>query len=164
MSYLVRSSLTFLVLFFSMTLNAQTELSLTRTKLSDSLVFIYEQVLNKSYMIHPNVIQDERRFSFYISKDTDVRSFLKTYLKQIGYGIYEQNNIDFIGRFPQRDSDLVITGSIILAEELVDAFITGGPFGSTNLLNLKEIANVQTITPCHFIVTYQDENYDAFCQ
>lgn len=58
---------------------------------------IYGEVLASPYVIDPEVLADSRVVSFrYSSEKGDVRAFVKTFLKSLGYSTASENGIDLI--------------------------------------------------------------------
>ena len=60
---------------------------------------IYGEALRTPFVIDPEVLADSRVVSFrYSSENGDVRSFLKTFLKSLGYSTVNENGIDLIAK------------------------------------------------------------------
>jgi general secretion pathway protein D len=62
---------------------------------------IYSEALATPYVIDPEVLNDARAVSFrYGSDKGDIRGFLRTFLKTLGYEVSTENGIDLISKRP----------------------------------------------------------------
>jgi type II secretory pathway component GspD/PulD (secretin) len=62
---------------------------------------IYGEALTTPYVIDPEVLNDSRAVSFRYSSDKgDIRGFVRTFLKTLGYEVSSENGIDLISKRP----------------------------------------------------------------
>lgn len=67
-------------------------------------VIYVEAFRERAYFLDPAVLQDQRPISFrYSPKDGDFRTFLATFLRNLGYSMEQSNGADFIRPIPQTD-------------------------------------------------------------
>ncbi len=83
-------------------------------------------------------------------------------MKQVGYGLYDEEGIDYIGMRHIRN-DLTITGTIYSGDVLTEAFIQGAGLGSLTYSQLKQEAIILENTGCYLKFEYLGELYQAYC-
>lgn len=67
-------------------------------------VIYVEAFRERAYFLDPAVLQDQRPISFrYGPKDGDFRTFLATFLRNLGYSMEQRNGADFIKPIPQAE-------------------------------------------------------------
>ncbi|SPW34118.1 Uncharacterised protein [Edwardsiella tarda] len=76
--------------------SAGTELDINRMSLSDAVALLWTQVLNKPFMMAPELVNDSRLITMHISPEIDEREFITRYLNNMNIKISSKNGVDYI--------------------------------------------------------------------
>lgn len=88
----------FMVLFF---LGAQSwvknvDFKLEAVPLPKAVSVIYDEVLNKPYMLDPKLAEDKRLLSFHTTEEQDFNEFLTRYFENINIKVYEKKGVVYL--------------------------------------------------------------------
>lgn len=92
-----------LLMFIPFSTLAQTELEISKVKLSEAISLIYSEVLKTPYMVAPELVVDERLVSFRIMPQVNERDFITRYFENMNIKIYTKNGIDYITPFTPKE-------------------------------------------------------------
>ncbi|HDR1174459.1 TPA: type II secretion system protein GspD [Pasteurella multocida] len=82
---------------FSMSVLAQhIDFKLDSVPLHKAISMIYDEVLEKPYMLDPQLVDDKRLISFKVTKEQDFSAFLQRYFSNINIKIHTKNGVDYI--------------------------------------------------------------------
>lgn len=70
--------------------------SLKETPFKEAISLIYEDVLKRSYMVDPIILERKEKISFSIREGVDVYEFFKRYLDNFNVKIYTKNGVDYL--------------------------------------------------------------------
>ncbi|MBN6710276.1 type II secretion system protein GspD [Haemophilus haemoglobinophilus] len=57
---------------------------------------IYEEVLEKPYMLDPNILNSDYKVSFYLTDNVDKKAFFKRYFENMNIIVYEKDGVDYL--------------------------------------------------------------------
>ncbi|MDH3001581.1 hypothetical protein A1D23_03025 [Chelonobacter oris] len=69
---------------------------LDHTPLNKAIGIIYEEVLERPYMIDPNILEMNEKISFYLTDDVDKEMFFKRYFENMNVKVYAKNGVDYL--------------------------------------------------------------------
>ncbi|MDY0485030.1 type II secretion system protein GspD [Pasteurella multocida] len=82
---------------FSMSVSAQNiDFKLDSVPLHKAISMIYDEVLEKPYMLDPVLVDDKRLISFKVTKAQDFSAFLQRYFSNMNIKIHSKNGVDYI--------------------------------------------------------------------
>ncbi|TCH93683.1 type II secretion system protein GspD [Pasteurella multocida] len=82
---------------FSMSVLAQSiDFKLDSVPLHKAISMIYDEVLEKPYMLDPVLVDDKRLISFKVTKEQDFSAFLQRYFSNMNIKIHTKNGVDYI--------------------------------------------------------------------
>ncbi|MFC1095131.1 type II secretion system protein GspD [Pasteurella multocida] len=82
---------------FSMSVLAQNiDFKLDSVPLHKAISMIYDEVLEKPYMLDPVLVDDKRLISFKVTKEQDFSAFLQRYFSNMNIKIHTKNGVDYI--------------------------------------------------------------------
>ncbi|MGC6394503.1 type II secretion system protein GspD [Pasteurella multocida] len=82
---------------FSMSVLAQhIDFKLDSVPLHKAISMIYDEVLEKPYMLDPVLVDDKRLISFKVTKEQDFSAFLQRYFSNMNIKIHTKNGVDYI--------------------------------------------------------------------
>lgn len=94
-------NLLFLMLFMTASVLARgVDFQLDGVTLPKSVTLVYSQVFQRSFMLAPDVIADNRLISFHITENLDAHEFFTRYLNNMGIGVSSKNGVDYIYKLP----------------------------------------------------------------
>ncbi|MFC0921735.1 type II secretion system protein GspD [Pasteurella multocida] len=82
---------------FSISVSAQNiDFKLDSVPLHKAISMIYDEVLEKPYMLDPVLVDDKRLISFKVTKAQDFSAFLQRYFSNMNIKIHSKNGVDYI--------------------------------------------------------------------
>lgn len=89
-----RALLLFLFLFSSF-VNADS-IKIEDLELKRAIGMIYEEFLNRPYMLDPNVLVLDKKVSFYLTDNVDTQEFFNRYFENMNIKISKKNGVDYL--------------------------------------------------------------------
>jgi putative phage-related secreted protein len=89
-----RALLLFLFLFSSFA-NADS-IKIEDLELKRAIGMIYEEFLNRPYMLDPNVLVLDKKVSFYLTDNVDKQEFFNRYFENMNIKISKKNGVDYL--------------------------------------------------------------------
>lgn len=79
-----------------------TKFDFQAVSVSQVVNLVYLEALKQSYVIAPEMLQDQRQVSFrFDSNKGDLKTFWRNFLNVLGYSIDQKNGVDFITKTPE---------------------------------------------------------------
>ncbi|WP_263062800.1 hypothetical protein [Dickeya dadantii] len=101
-------NLLFLMIFMAASVLARgVDFQLDGVTLPKSVTLVYSQVFQRSFMLAPDVIADNRLISFHITENLDAHEFFTRYLNNMGIGVSSKNGVDYIYKLPVTDKPAI---------------------------------------------------------
>ncbi|MFC1047208.1 type II secretion system protein GspD [Pasteurella multocida] len=100
--FLLISSFLFSLHTFASPVNV--DFKLDSVSLPKSISIIYDEVLQRPYMIDPLIVDDKRLVSFAITKDHDFYDFIKRYFSNLNIKIHTKNGVDYIQSYQPKET------------------------------------------------------------
>lgn len=72
------------------------DFKLEAVPLPKAVSVIYDEVLNKPYMLDPKLAEDKRLLSFYTTEEQDFNEFLTRYFENINVKVYEKKGVVYL--------------------------------------------------------------------
>ncbi|WP_334054532.1 type II secretion system protein GspD, partial [Pasteurella multocida] len=72
------------------------DFKLESVALHKAISMIYDEVLEKPYMLDPQLVDDKRLISFKVTKAQDFNAFLQRYFSNMNIKIHSKNGVDYI--------------------------------------------------------------------
>lgn len=76
--------------------NLNIDFKVDGVELPKAINMVYDQVLDKSYMLSPKLVTDKRLVTFKVTYKDDFTAFFKRYLNNLNVKIYTKNGIDYL--------------------------------------------------------------------
>lgn len=78
------------------------ELELYEVSLPRALTLIYAQVFKRPFMLHPDLHQDNRTLTLYLTPEVDPERFVRRYLANMDIAIHRRDGVDYIAPIMKR--------------------------------------------------------------
>lgn len=78
----------------------QVDFKLDAVPLPKAISMIYDEVLEKPYMLDPKLVQDTRQISFKTTAQQDFEQFIQRYFNNLDIKIHSKNGVDYIQYAP----------------------------------------------------------------
>lgn len=72
------------------------DFKLDSVPLPKAINIIYDEVLEKPFMMSPVLVQDKRQVSFKVTKNEDFEKFVQRYLQNLNVKVYTKNGVDYL--------------------------------------------------------------------
>ncbi|MBN6069975.1 type II secretion system protein GspD [Aggregatibacter actinomycetemcomitans] len=72
------------------------DFKLDSVPLPKAINIIYDEVLEKPFMISPVLVQDQRKVSFKVTQKEDFEKFVQRYLQNLNVKVYTKNGVDYL--------------------------------------------------------------------
>lgn len=69
---------------------------LEHTPLNKAIGIIYEEVLNRPYMVDPNILERKENVSFYFNDSVDKEEFFKRYFENMNIKVFSKKGVDYL--------------------------------------------------------------------
>ena len=76
------------------------DFKLDAVPLPKAIAMIYDEVLEKPYMLDPKLVQDTRAISFKVTQKQDFEPFIQRYFNNLDIKIHNKNGVDYIQYVP----------------------------------------------------------------
>lgn len=108
-------------------------------ELPKAINLIYDQVLDKPYMLSPRLVEDKRLVSFKVTHKDDFNAFVKRYLTNLNVKIYTRNGVDYLDYVEpiQKRQSFVYTPIYQDADYLAD-FLRNNKEGENNSVSASK--------------------------
>ncbi|QOF68636.1 type II secretion system protein GspD [Actinobacillus sp. GY-402] len=73
---------------------------------------IYDEVLERPYMLSPRLVEDSRLISFKVTKEQDFEQFIKRYFDNLDIKIYSKNGVDYLDYIPPKPATIKRTSYV----------------------------------------------------
>ena len=83
------------ILLISFCVKAE-QFKLDEVELKRAISVIYEELLERPYMVDPNVLELNKKVSFYLTDDVDKEQFFSRYFDNMNIKIYKKNGVDYL--------------------------------------------------------------------
>lgn len=83
------------ILCFSCVMKAD-NLKIDDLELKRAIGMIYEEFLNRPYMLDPNILELDKRVSFYLTDNVNKEAFFKRYFENMNIKIYKKDGVDYL--------------------------------------------------------------------
>ena len=80
----------------SQSLAKNVDFKLEAVPLPKAVSVIYDEVLNKPYMLDPKLAEDKRLLSFHTTEEQDFNEFLTRYFENINVKVYEKKGVVYL--------------------------------------------------------------------
>jgi len=95
---LQRNILCFLsILIFGYAQAKNVDFKLEGVPLPKAVGMIYDEVLEKPYMLDPKLVADTRLISFHTTENQDFNQFITRYFENMNIKVYEKNGVVYLG-------------------------------------------------------------------
>lgn len=64
--------------------------------LPKAIYMIYDEILNRPYMLSPRLVMDTRLVSFKVTHNDDFEAFIKRYFQNLNVKVYTKNGVDYL--------------------------------------------------------------------
>ncbi|MCX2960256.1 hypothetical protein [Rodentibacter caecimuris] len=65
-------------------------------ELKRAIGMIYEEFLNRPYMLDPNVLELNKKVSFYLTDSVNKEEFFNRYFNNMNIKVYKKNGVDYL--------------------------------------------------------------------
>ncbi|MBN6078803.1 type II secretion system protein GspD [Aggregatibacter actinomycetemcomitans] len=72
------------------------DFKLDSVPLPKAINIIYDEVLEKPFMMSPVLVQDQRKVSFKVTQKEDFEKFVQRYLQNLNVKVYTKNGVDYL--------------------------------------------------------------------
>ncbi|HDR1022985.1 TPA: type II secretion system protein GspD [Pasteurella multocida] len=86
----------FLSVFSSIIFAKNVDFKLDSVPLPKAIYMIYDEVLERPYMLSPRLVQDTRLISFKVTQKDDFNQFIMRYFKNLNVKVYTKNGVDYL--------------------------------------------------------------------
>lgn len=91
--------LLFTLLLLNFTVKAEV-LKIDEIDLKRAIGTIYEQILERPYMLDPNILELDKKVSFYLTDEVDKEAFFARYFDNMNIKVYKKNGVDYLKYIP----------------------------------------------------------------
>ncbi|UEC23928.1 type II secretion system protein GspD [Pasteurella canis] len=86
----------FLSVFSSIIFAKNVDFKLDSVPLPKAIYMIYDEILERPYMLSPRLVQDTRLISFKVTEKDDFNQFIMRYFNNLNVKVYTKNGIDYL--------------------------------------------------------------------
>lgn len=94
-------------LFSTFTMAKNVDFKLEAVPFPKAISMIYDEVLEKPYMLDPKLSNDPRVISFHTTEKQDFNEFIKRYFENMNVKVYEKNGVVYIGHVEPKPVKIV---------------------------------------------------------
>lgn len=118
-----------------------TEFELSKTPLPDAISLFYGNVMQKPFMLSPELANDDRLVSFHLFPQNDAMEFFERYLSNMNIKIYNKNGVDYITSYIPKSPPLKIQSYVYTPLYRSVSYLSGVISSNIDVSNTAQIKN-----------------------